>query len=452
MDFDAIVVGAGPAGEAAAGALAERGLAVAIVERELVGGECAFYACMPSKALLRPAEVLAEVHRVPGAAQAVTGTLDVPAALRRRDEAIRHLDDEHQLGWLSERGITLLRGHGRLVGKLAVTVDGERHSARMAVVLATGSVAALPDVRGLAQAHPWTNREATTHGSVPARLIVLGGGPVGVELAQAYQTLGARVTLVEAQERLISREEEFASEQLADALRRRGVDVRLGVRASFVARQGATVRVELDDSRVVVAEELLVATGRRPLSDDLGLETVGLSPGAAVEVDECLRVPRLPWLYAIGDVNERSLLTHVGKYQARIAAAVIAGEDARLLGNDEAAPRVTFTDPQVAAVGLTLRQALENGIDAQALDVETSATAGSSFYGRDTPGTSRLVVDRARSVIVGATFTGTEVAEWLQAATIAIVGEVRLERLWHAIPAFPTRSEVWLRMLERSRG
>ncbi|HEY1776005.1 MAG TPA: NAD(P)/FAD-dependent oxidoreductase [Solirubrobacteraceae bacterium] len=451
MPFDVIVVGAGPAGEVAAGKLAERGLAVALVERELVGGECAYYACMPSKALLRPAQLLAEAARVPGAAQALSGPLDVGAVLERRDEAISHLDDDHQMSWLRKREITLLRGRARLDGELAVTVDGVRHSAARAVVLATGSTAALPDVPGLARAKPWTNREATTADAIPESLLVLGGGAVGVELAQAYASLGARVTLIEPLERLISGEEQFASEQVAQALREGGVDVRLATSAAAVSREGAAVHVELADGETIHAQELLVATGRRPRTDELGLERFGLSPGEVIEVDERLRVHGLPWLYAIGDVNGRSLLTHVGKHQARIAAAVIAGEDAALSGDDAAWPRVIFTDPQVAAVGLTLARAREQGIDAEAVDVETSDTAGASFVGRDTPGTSRLVLDRPRGVIVGATFTGTEVAEWLHAATIAIVGEVPLERLWQALPAFPTRSEVWLKLLESTQ-
>jgi pyruvate/2-oxoglutarate dehydrogenase complex dihydrolipoamide dehydrogenase (E3) component len=444
-----IVIGAGPAGETAAGALAQRGRDVAIIESRLVGGECAFYACMPSKALLRPAEALEETRRVPGAAEAVTGSLDVAATLTRRDEVIHGLDDSSQLPWLDERGITLLRGQGRLEGARRVAVDGRTHEAREAVVVAVGSAAVIPDIAGLAEAQPWTNREATTAGAVPARLIVLGGGPVGVELAQAYSELGATVTLIEALDRLLAHEEEFASDQVATALRERGVDLRLGARATSVTRHAGTVTAELGDSGQIQGEEILVAVGRRPLTEDLGLETVGLEPGDIIEVDDRLRVPGLPWLYAVGDVNGRSLLTHMGKHQARIAAAVIAGADALATHDERAVPRVTFTDPQVAAVGLTLAQARERGIDARAYDVATSGTPGASFQGHDTPGTSRLVVDEGRSVIVGATFTGYEVAEWLQAATIAVVAEIPLERLWGAVPAFPTRSEVWLRLLEK---
>jgi pyruvate/2-oxoglutarate dehydrogenase complex dihydrolipoamide dehydrogenase (E3) component len=452
VHFDVIVIGAGPAGEVAAGALARRGFSVSLVERELVGGECAYYACMPSKALLRPAAVLAEAARVPGAAEALSGALDVEATLARRDEVIADLNDDHQLGWLRERGITLLRGHARLSGEREVSVDGELHTAGRAIVLATGSTAALPAVAGLAQARPWTNREATTAGSVPERLIVLGGGPVGVELAQAYATLGATVTLLEPLERVLSHEEEFASIQIAQALRDNGVDVRVETQVRAVTRVAdGTVHVELDGGETILGDEILVAAGRRPRSGDLGLERFGLSPTEPVEVDERLRVPGLPWLFAVGDVNGRSLLTHVAKYQARIAAAVIAGEDAALRGESAAAPRVTFTDPQVAAVGLTLALARERGIDARAYDVDTSDNAGASFQGRGTPGTSRLVVDIAREVIIGATFTGAEVAEWLHAATIAIAGEVTLETLWHTAPPFPTRSEVWLKLLEQTR-
>jgi pyruvate/2-oxoglutarate dehydrogenase complex dihydrolipoamide dehydrogenase (E3) component len=447
--FDVIVLGAGPAGETVAGKLAERGRSVAVVEAALVGGECAFYACMPSKALLRPAEALAETRRVPGAAEATTGSLDVAAALARRVEVIHGLDDSSQLPWLQERGITLIRGHGRLDGERCVSVGDQRLQAGEAVVVAVGSGPAIPDIPGLAEAQPWTNRDATTARAIPASLIVLGGGAVGVELAQAYSELGASVTIIETLDRLLAREEEFVAVELLAVFRERGIDVRLGVNAVSVARESGTVTVELSDGARVQGEEILVAVGRRPLTDDLGLETVGLEPGHTIQVDDALRARGLSWLYAVGDVNGRSLLTHMGKHQGRIAADVIAGGDARAGNEDTAVPRVIFTDPQVAAVGLTLAQARDRGIDAHAYDVATSATAGASFHGRNTPGTARLVVDEDRGLIVGATFTGCEVGEWLQAATIALVGEVAVERLWHAVPAFPTRSEVWLRLLEQ---
>jgi dihydrolipoamide dehydrogenase len=447
--FDVIVIGAGPAGEVAAGDLAAQGRSVAVVEAALVGGECAFYACMPSKALLRPAEVLAEARRVPGAAEAITGSLDVAATLARRDQVIHSLDDASKVGWLDEHAITLIRGHGRLAGERCVTVGDQRYEARSAVVVAVGSAAAIPPIRGLADSRPWTNREVTTAREIPASLIVLGGGAVGVEMAQAYSELGASVTIVEARDRLVSGEEAFVAEQLGAAFRERGIDVRLGVKAESVDRTRGIVKVELSDGQVLEAKEILVAVGRRPLTDDLGLESVGLRPGETIEVDDTLRVPGLPWLFAVGDVNGRALLTHMATYQARVAAQVIAGHETRATRDDHGAPRVIFTDPQVAAVGLTLQGALESGINARAYDVATSDTAGASFHGRNTPGTSRLVVDEDRSVIVGATFTGTEVAEWLQAATIAVVGEIPMALLREAVPAFPTRSEVWLRLLER---
>lgn len=450
--FDVVVIGAGPAGETVAGALAQRGRNVALVEAALVGGECAFYACMPSKALLRPAEALAETRRVPGAAEAIGGPLDIAAALRRRDEVIHELDDSSQLPWLEDRGIKLVRGHGRLDGERRVRVDDRTLEAGEAVVIAVGSGAAIPEIPGLAAVKPWTNREATTARVLPASLIVLGGGVVGVELAQAYSELGAQVSLVEALDRLVSREEPFVADELTAALRERGIEIRVGETATSVVRERGIVSVELGGGGRVQGEQILVAVGRRPLTGDLGLETVGLEPGELIEVDDTLRAAGTPWLYAVGDVNGRSLLTHMGKYQARVAAAVIAGENARATYDDAGAPRAIFTDPQVAAVGLTLAQARDRGIDAHAYDVPTSTTPGASFHGRNTAGTSRLVVDQVRGVVVGATFVGTEVSEWLHAATIALVGEVPLDRLWHAVPAFPTRSEVWLRLLEKVRA
>jgi pyruvate/2-oxoglutarate dehydrogenase complex dihydrolipoamide dehydrogenase (E3) component len=448
--FDVIVIGAGPAGEVVSGRLGEAGLSVAVVERHLVGGECSFYGCMPSKALLRPAEAIAEALRIPGAAEAVTGDLDVGAVLRRRDEVVHDLDDSVQLPWLEQRGATVVRGAGVITGERSVEVDGRLLQARKAVVIATGSQAAIPPIPGLAEAAGWTNREGTTSKRVPPRLIVLGGGVVGVELGQAWSSLGSEVTIVEALPRLIAREEPFASEQVQTSLARQGIDIRLGIPAASVDRDDGGVTVRLENRDEIVGDELLVAVGRRPATRDLGLEEIGLDGGHYVEVNDSMLVGGTDWLYAIGDVNGRALLTHMGKYQGRIAADAILGRraaaDPRVDG--ALAPRVVFTDPQVAAVGHTLESALAAGIEARAVDHETAAVAGGSFYGRGAPGTSRLVVDEARRLLVGATFTGPDVAEFVHAATIAIVGEVPLERLWHAVPSFPTRSEVWLRLLE----
>lgn len=455
-EFDVVVVGAGPAGEVSAGRVAEGGLSVALVERELIGGECSFYACMPSKALLRPAQALAEARRVPGAAEAAGGELDVAAVLRRRDEVIHDLDDSAHLPWLEERSITLIRGHASLVGERTLKIGEELLNARRAVVLAPGSAAAILPIPGLAEADPWTNREVTTAAAIPSSLIVLGGGVVGVEMAQAYASLGARVTIVEALERLVAGEEDFASGQLREALQEHGVEVVLGVKATAVRRdhEGGSrgpVTVELEDGRSLTAAELLAAVGRRPHTDDLGLESIGLTAGEPVEVDATLRVPGHDWLYVVGDANGRVLLTHMGKYQARVAAEHIlgrAGGDAILHSDGHLSPRVIFTEPQIAAVGHTLASATQAGLNVRAVDQPVGGNAGGSFIGHDAPGTVRLIVDEDRRVLVGATFTGVEVAESLHAATIAVIGEVPLERLWHAVPCFPTRSEVWLRLLE----
>jgi pyruvate/2-oxoglutarate dehydrogenase complex dihydrolipoamide dehydrogenase (E3) component len=446
---DVIVIGSGPAGEVCSSRLAGEGLDVALVERELLGGECAYWACMPSKALLRPAELLDEVARVPGVREAVTGALDRPAVLSRRDEVVRHFDDAAQLKWVRERGISLIRGPGRLDGERRVVVAGELLEARRAVVIAVGSGAAIPPVAGLREIAPWTNRQGTTAERVPARLTVLGGGAVGCELAQAWASLGAKVALVEALPQVLADEEPFAGEQLADSLRAHDVDVHVNAQAVQAARdrRGGTFTMTLGDGAELVSDELLVAVGREPHTHELGLETVGLQPGSTIEVDEQMRVPGHDWLYAIGDVNGRALLTHAGKYQARVAAATISNRPARAIWDGPVSPRVVFTEPQIAAVGRTLKQALDQGIRAHAADADIGRVPGASFVGKGAPAGARIVVDQSRQVIVGATFTGPDIAEFLHAATFAIVGEIPLSRLIHAMAAFPTRSEVWLKLL-----
>jgi dihydrolipoamide dehydrogenase len=474
--WDVVVLGAGPAGENAAQyAIQGSDRTAVLVEAELVGGECSFWACMPSKGLLRPVELLDAVRSHPGV---LDTRLDVPAALARRDEIVAHRDDTSQVDWAHGAGIDVLRGTGRLDGDRAVTVtaaDGSvrRIFARHAVVLATGTTAALPPVPGLAEAHPWISRDATNMTEVPGRVAIIGGGVVGCEAATWLAGFGAEVTLIQSNQRLLPRTEPFAHDLVAKRLEEAGVKVRLGARAQRVERaearetgvgriHGGEVVLTVDGERLVV-DEILVAAGRTPATGDLGLDTVGLGELAErrgfVPVDEQLTVRGVPgdWLYAVGDVNGQSLLTHMGKYQARVCGAVIAARAEasaldsvrfRDVADARAVPQVVFTDPQVAAVGLTEKEARDAGIDVETVEHDMASLAGTYVQRADYRGRAKLVIDREADVLVGATFVGPEVGELVHAATVAVVGQVPLELLRHAVPSYPTVAEVWLRLLE----
>ena len=465
-EFDVVVIGGGPVGENVADRAVRAGLTAALVESEKFGGECSYWACMPSKALLRPGQALREAQHVRGAL-AGEAALDPSEVFARRDAVVRNWDDAGQVQWAQGAGITTIRGQGRLAGPRRVAVVGPDGAetvltARHAVVVATGTDAAVPDIPGLRAAAPWTSREATSAKAAPPRLAVIGGGVVATEMATAYASLGSRVTLL-ARSGLLTGLEPFAGEAVGDGLRALGVDVVTGGSPIRVTRAGGEVTIETSGGRTVVADEVLAATGRAPRTVDLGLETVGLEPGSWLAVDDTLRVEGFDWLYAAGDVNHRALLTHQGKYQARAAGDAIAAR-ARGATVDDAAwgahvatadhsavPQVIFTEPEVAAIGVTEAQARAAGTDVAVVDYDLGWVAGASLYADGYAGRARMVVDEGRGVVIGMTLVGPAVAELLHAATIAVVGEVPIDRLWHAVPAYPTISEVWLRLLEAYR-
>ncbi|GAA2544534.1 NAD(P)/FAD-dependent oxidoreductase [Streptomyces fimbriatus] len=466
--YDVVVLGAGPVGENVADRTRAAGLTTAVVESELVGGECSYWACMPSKALLRPVIARADARRTPGLSRSVQGPLDAAAVLAHRDSYTSHWKDDGQVQWLEGIGADLHRGHGRLTGPRTVTVtgpDGSRRvlTARHAVAVCTGSRAQLPDLPGLAEVRPWTSREATSARSVPGRLVVVGGGVVATEMATAWQALGSQVTVLVRGSGLLSRMEPFAGELVAEALAEAGADIRTGTSVKSVTRENGTVLVVTDAGDRIEADEILFATGRAPRTDDIGLETIGLEPGSWLTVDDTLRVTGHDWLYAVGDVNRRALLTHQGKYQARVAGAAIAtraaGEPVRpeawgahaATADHAAVPQVVFTDPEAASAGLSLAEAERAGHRVRAVDVDLSTVAGAGLYADGYKGRARMVVDLEDEILRGVTLVGPGVGELIHSATVAVAAQVPVGRLWHAVPSYPTISEVWLRLLEAYR-
>lgn len=472
-EYDVVVLGAGPIGQNAADRARAAGLSVAVVERELVGGECSYWACVPSKALLRPVLAVADARRVDGARDAVSGSINAAGVFGRRDRYVTNWDDSGQADWVSDIGATLIRGHGRLDGprRVAVTTAGGERAAltaRHAVVICTGSRPVLPDLPGIADARPWTNRQATDSSSVPARLAVVGAGGVGVEMATAWQGLGSAVTLLVRGSGLLPRMEPFVGEYVRRGLSDAGVDVRVGVsvRALRRADPDGPVDLELDDGGTLTVDEILFATGRAPLTDDIGLETVGLTPGSWLDVDDTCRVRAIDdgWLYAAGDVIHHALLTHQGKYQARIAGAAIGARAAgqpldtapwgahAITADHHAVPQAFFTDPEAGSVGLTAEQATQAGHRIKTIDVEIGdVVKGAELFADGYSGRACMVVDVDNGHVLGVTLVGPGVTEMLHAATIAVAGQVPVDRLWHAVPCFPTISELWLRLLEAYR-
>ena len=484
--WDVVVIGGAPPGENVA-QYAIRGSkrTAVLIEKELVGGECSYWACMPSKALLRPAEVLDNARNLPGVKSLVgEKNLDVAAILERRDTIVNHRDDTSQVKWATDNNIDVVRGVGRLVGVKQVEVtapDGSVRTltARQAVVIDTGSTAAIPPVPGLRDALPWSSRDTTNLQEVPARVVVMGGGVVACEAATWLLALGVReLTVIGSAPELLARNEPFAGAMVRERLTELGARVLVDTTVTSIAREGkqdtgigkihggpvTVTYTHAGGSGEVTADELVVAVGRTPASKDIGLDTVGITASVAanrgyISVDDHLEVSGVDggWLYAIGDVNGRALLTHMGKYQARIAGAVIAaraegksveGPWFSDLADHGKVPQVTFTDPEVGSVGVTEVQARASGRQVEAVEYDLAALAGTYVQRENYRGRAKIVIDTEKGVLLGATFVGPDIADLVHAATVAVVGEVPLTTLWHAVPSYPTPSEIWLRLLE----
>lgn len=488
--FDVVVIGAGSTGENVADRAVQGGLSAVVIESELVGGECSYWACMPSKALLRPGAALAAARAVPGAGEVPEG-LDIERTFATRDSFTSGWDDAGQVEWLDGAGIDLIRGTARIVGPRTVEVRSgieqagretaddssvQIVEARVAVVICTGSKATMPPIDGLLESRPWTSAEATATNDVPQDLLIIGGGVIACEMATAFADLGSRVHLVVRGGRLLANLDAFVGEAVAASLRAQGVDIRFNTEVSSCSPVGADpadlilddaastpgirTRAALTDGSTIVADQVLVGTGRSPRLPDMSSIDPQRDEKGSLALDEDMRVKGTDWLYVVGDASGRAHTTHQGKYEARIigdliaqrAAAETAGETegpgADLRGDDFGAPQVVFTRPEVAHVGLTVDQANQHGLSVQAYDQDLGAVAGAALHADGYQGQVRFVVDTQRQVLVGVTFVGQDTAKMLHAATIAIVGQVPLKKLWHATPAYPTMSEVWLRFLE----
>jgi dihydrolipoamide dehydrogenase len=444
--YDAVVIGAGPAGEVAATRLNGQGLRTALIERELVGGECAYWACIPSKTLLRPAEVRSEAARSAGTS---VPDLDWPELADYRDYMVRHLDDSGEISGYEQTGVRVYKGQAKLAGPRLVEV-GDQTLETERIVIATGSDPLIPPIPGLASAGYWTNREATGLKQIPASIVILGAGPVGVELGQFMRRFGADVSLVEAADRVLAREDPRVSELIAEALRKDGIAVHLGAAAEQVTASDGPRTVRLAGGEEVTGQELLVAVGRAPRVHELGLETVGIEPSPhGIEVDERCRAGEGIW--AIGDATGVMPFTHVAKYQARIACADIAGRPAR--AEYGAIPRVVFCDPEIAAVGVTEQQATDHGLEIATASVRLAeAIARPSTYEQDPRGELGVIADRQRGTLIGAWAVSPLAGEWIHYAALAIKTRTPLAVLRDTVAQFPTYTEAYLQAFEQLDG